>query len=84
MNDINTLLNNLTTLICDAKDLDPATFNPDAPLVNYQLDSIDYVELMIVIKRDYQFELSADIFINNPMITARELCQQLLEGKQGK
>lgn len=64
-------------MLCDAKDLDPEVLSPDLPIVNLKLDSLDYVELMVLVKREFNVMLSADSFIDNPHMTLGEMCQTL-------
>ncbi|MCS3430266.1 acyl carrier protein [Klebsiella sp. BIGb0407] len=65
-------------MICDAKDLEPDEVDEKTPLVRLKLDSLDYVELMVLAKREYSVTLEADWFIQNPAITVGELCQHIV------
>lgn len=65
-------------MICDAKDLEPDEVDEKTPLVRLKLDSLDYVELMVLAKREYSVALEADWFIQNPAITVGELCQHIV------
>ncbi|WP_300005176.1 acyl carrier protein [uncultured Cedecea sp.] len=73
------ILTKVCEMICDAKDLEPDEVTGDTPLMQLKLDSLDYVELMVLAKREYNITLDADWFINNPNITLRELCQHILK-----
>lgn len=64
-------------MLCDAKDLDEEMLTPDMPVQQLKLDSLDYVELMILAKREFNVTLSADMFIQNPDLTLGEMCQAL-------
>ena len=62
-------------MIADAKDLEREEIQPDAPLALLSLDSLDYVELIILAKREFGVTLTAELFIQHPNITLREVCE---------
>lgn len=64
-------------MLCDAKDLEPESLDPQVPIKMLKLDSLDYVELMVLAKREFDVSLSADMFIENPEMTLGEMCQRL-------
>ena len=64
-------------MLCDAKDLEQEDLTPDMPLYQLKLDSLDYVELMVLARREFSVTLSADMFIQNPNMTLGEMCQEL-------
>ncbi|WP_413530966.1 acyl carrier protein [Rahnella inusitata] len=66
-------------MLCDAKDLPDGMLTPDMPLYQLKLDSLDYVELMVLVKREFDLTLSAEMFVNNPNLTLGEMCQTLEE-----
>lgn len=66
-------------MICDAKDLEMGELEPDMPLHQLKLDSLDYVELMVLAKREFNVILTAETFIDNPEMTLSELCQLLVD-----
>ncbi len=67
----------VSEMICDAKDLDTEDLNADAPLTALELDSLDYVELMILAKREFGLTLTPELFTKHPMMTLRELCEYI-------
>lgn len=69
-------------MLCDAKDLEMADLTPDMPLYQLKLDSLDYVELMVLAKKEFGVTIEADVFINNVNMTLAELCQYLSEKSQ--
>jgi acyl carrier protein len=71
------IYNIVCDMLCDAKDLGPESLSPDLPVKNLKLDSLDYVELMVLVKREFNISLSADMFIQHPDITLGEMCQAL-------
>ncbi|WP_431225192.1 acyl carrier protein [Serratia sp. L9] len=66
-------------MICDAKDLELSDLAPEMPLHQLKLDSLDYVELMVLAKREFGATLSAEMFIEKPNMTLGELCQNLAD-----
>jgi len=79
MTKYNDVLEKVCELICDAKDLEPEEVTENIPLTELKLDSLDYVELMVLAKREYKITLEADWFIQNPGITLGELCQHIIK-----
>lgn len=66
-------------MLCDAKDLEQEDLTPDMPLYQLKLDSLDYVELMVLAKKEFGVTIEADLFVDNVNITVRELCRYLSE-----
>jgi len=73
------VLGKVCEMICDAKDLEPDEVTENTRLMELRLDSLDYVELMVLAKREYNITLEADWFIQNPNITLGELCQHIIK-----
>ncbi|WP_253379198.1 acyl carrier protein [unidentified bacterial endosymbiont] len=69
-------------MLCDAKDLEMDSLSPEMPLYQLKLDSLDYVELMVLAKKEFGVAIEADVFINNVNMTLGELCQYLSEKSQ--
>lgn len=69
-------------MLCDAKDLEMSTLSPEMPLYQLKLDSLDYVELMVLAKREFSATLNAEMFMESPDMTLGELCQKLAEQKK--
>ncbi|MGL5385781.1 MAG: acyl carrier protein [Enterobacterales bacterium] len=72
----------VTEMICDAKDLEMSDLAPEMPLHQLKLDSLDYVELMVLAKREFGATLTAEMFIDKPNMTLGELCQSLVDAQQ--
>ena len=51
--------------------------NPDMPLYQLKLDSLDYVELMVLAKKEFGVTVESELFVDNINMTLRELCQYL-------
>ncbi|KNC90132.1 acyl carrier protein [Trabulsiella odontotermitis] len=77
MSQYDTIYAKVSEMICDAKDLEPDALTPDTTLPALELDSLDYVELMVLAKREFSVTLTAEMFIQNPHMTLQELCQTI-------
>ena len=60
-------------MLCDAKDLEQEDLTPDMPLYQLKLDSLDYVELMVLAKREFDVTLTAEMFMKKQPMTLRDL-----------
>lgn len=69
-------------MICDAKDLEMSDLAADMPLHQLKLDSLDYVELMVLAKREFGVTVTAEMFTDKPDMTLGELCQFLADQQQ--
>ncbi|MEQ4626005.1 MULTISPECIES: acyl carrier protein [Providencia] len=67
----------ISDMICDAKDLDDSEVNEDLTLVQLEFDSLDYVELMVLAKREFNITLTAEFFIEHPNLSIKSLCEYL-------
>jgi len=72
---------NIVGLLADVKDLEAETLAPETRLSELELDSLDYVEMMVTVKRDFAITLTPELFINHPDITLGKLCQVIADGK---
>ncbi len=68
----------VSEMLSDAKDLDINELSAELPLYYLKLDSLDYVELMVLAKREFGFTLNAELFIRQPSMTLGELCHMLI------
>ncbi|GHD94120.1 acyl carrier protein [Pseudocitrobacter faecalis] len=79
MSQYDLIYNKVSDMIGDAKDLESGTFKPDTTLAELELDSLDYVELMVLAKREFDVTLRPETFIQNPLMTLDELCQHIAQ-----
>ncbi|HEM8291896.1 TPA: acyl carrier protein [Providencia stuartii] len=77
MSQYQTIYNKISEMICDAKDLESEEVNENLTLVQLEFDSLDYVELMVLVKRDFSVALDADFFIQHPNLSIKELCEHI-------
>ncbi|ANC39173.1 MAG: phosphopantetheine-binding protein [Hafnia alvei] len=75
MSQYDVIYEKVSDMIADAKDLEREDIQADAPLALLSLDSLDYVELIILAKREFGVTLTAELFIQHPNITLREVCE---------
>jgi len=62
MNKTNEVLEFLQTTILDMKDIDEDIVQPQTALESLELDSLDYVEVQVNIKKNYGVDLTPDLF----------------------
>ena len=77
------IYNNISEMICDAKDLAPEALTPETTLPELELDSLDYVELMVLAKREFNVTINPEMFMKNPTMTLRELSQRIAQEMAG-
>ncbi|AMG92095.1 MULTISPECIES: acyl carrier protein [Citrobacter] len=77
------IYNKISEMICDAKDLAPEALTPETTLPELELDSLDYVELMVLAKREFNVTLNPEMFMKNPTMTLRELSQRIAQEMAG-
>ena len=73
----------ISEMICDAKDLALEALTPETTLPELELDSLDYVELMVLAKREFNVTLNPEMFMKNPTMTLRELSQRIAQEMAG-
>ncbi|HCB2208732.1 TPA: acyl carrier protein [Citrobacter farmeri] len=77
------IYNKISEMICDAKDLAPEALTPKTTLPELELDSLDYVELMVLAKREFNVTINPEMFMKNPTMTLRELSQRIAQEMAG-
>ncbi|MEC5657028.1 acyl carrier protein [Serratia nevei] len=55
-----------------------AQLSADMPLQQLGLDSLDYMELMLVVRREFGITLAAEMLIDHPELTLGELCHVII------
>jgi len=69
-----TIFQSICEMLCDAKDLEPSALSADTRLNTLKLDSLDYVELMVLAKREFDITLNARMFIDHPDMSLMDMC----------
>ncbi|MEG5843278.1 acyl carrier protein [Enterobacter mori] len=63
----------ISEMIADAKDMTLEALTPDTTLPQLELDSLDYVELMVLAKREFNVALTAEMLMKKQPMTLRDL-----------
>ena len=63
----------ISEMIAEAKDMTLDALTPDTTLPQLELDSLDYVELMVLAKREFDVTLTAEMFMKKQPMTLRDL-----------
>ncbi|MFI3309361.1 phosphopantetheine-binding protein [Ewingella allii] len=79
MIDYNEVYSKVCAMLCEAKDLEIESISEDMPLSQLKLDSLDYVELMLLANKEFSVTIETDVFVDQPGLTLRELCQFISE-----
>lgn len=82
MSNYETVYSKVCEMLCDAKDLEMSVLSPEMPFYQLKLDSLDYVELMVLAKKEFGATISAEMFIHNPLLTLGDLCENLANQKR--
>lgn len=77
MADYDEVYASVSEMLCEAKDLELNELTPDMPLYQLKLDSLDYVELMVLARKAFNVTIEADVFASNINMTLGELCRYL-------
>jgi acyl carrier protein len=64
-------------MLSEVREVEPASLSADMPLRQLGLDSLDYVELMLLARRSFGISLKAEMFIEQPDLTLGELCHYM-------
>jgi acyl carrier protein len=63
----------LVSVILELKDIDEADLTPDMTLEQLALDSLDYVEIQVGIKKNFGVEILPELFTSGGVKTLGEL-----------
>lgn len=83
MSQYETIYDSIAEMLCDAKDLAPEALTPETTLAELEPDSLDYVELMVLAKREFNVTLTADMFMTKPPVTLRDLSRLIAQEMAG-
>lgn len=72
------LYNTIATTIADAKDLPLEDINEQTTISELELDSLDYVELMVLVKKEFNIKINFEATIKSTDITLKEFCLSVL------
>ncbi|MNG71218.1 acyl carrier protein [Serratia plymuthica] len=71
------LYERICTMLYEARELRLTSLSADVPLQQLGLDSLDYVELILLARREFGISLSAEMFLEQPDMTLGELCHYM-------
>ncbi|MDT3253660.1 acyl carrier protein [Serratia sp. root2] len=71
------LYERICAMLYEARELRLTSLSADVPLQQLGLDSLDYVELMLLARREFGISLSAEMFLDQPDMTLGELCRYM-------
>ncbi|MTH47123.1 acyl carrier protein [Intestinirhabdus alba] len=83
MSHYETIYEKVSETLCEAKDREPGSLSPEMTLPDLALDSLDYVELMVLAKREFNVTLETGMFLSRPFMTLSELCQLIEQEMAG-
>ena len=66
-------------MLCEAKDMEWESITENMPLSQLKLDSLDYVELMLLANKAFGVTLETEVFADKPDLRLRELCELICE-----
>ncbi|MES2939462.1 MAG: acyl carrier protein [Pseudomonadota bacterium] len=67
----------LRDAVLELKDIDEALLVPGLALADVELDSLDYVEIQVGIKKNFGVTVDADLFVSGKIKTLGDLCQYI-------
>lgn len=79
MIDYNDVYRKVGDMLCEAKDLEWESISENMPLSQLKLDSLDYVELMLLANKEFGVTIETDVFADKPDLKLRELCEFISE-----
>lgn len=72
------LYNAIANTIADAKDLPLEEVNEEMTLSELVLDSLDYVEIMVLVKREFNITINTSKSFNSQDLTLKDFCMSIL------
>ncbi|PDO84076.1 acyl carrier protein [Kosakonia sacchari] len=78
MNMYTELYNAIASTIADAKDLPLEEINEQTTISELGLDSLDYVELMVMVKKQFNITINFEAAMKSTDITLKEFCTSVL------
>jgi acyl carrier protein len=64
--------------LLDIKDIDADDIQPDSPLDSIGLDSLDYVDIQLTIRKTYKLTLDPELFASKHITTIGELASHIV------
>ena len=68
----------LKNAVLELKDIEPEDIQPDTALESMDLDSLDYVDVQVNIRKTYKVEILPELFISGQITTIGELANHIV------
>ena len=79
MTDVNNVFDIVRELILELKDVEENDVTLETTIESLSLDSLDFVEMQVVIKKKISVALVPESFTNSNISTLRQLCEFIVE-----
>ena len=63
----------LKEAILELKDIDEASLVPELTIEELDLDSLDYVEIQVLLKKKYMMKIDPELFVTGKILTLGDL-----------
>jgi acyl carrier protein len=83
MANVDEVLNFVKETITEIKDVDENLIAPNTRLEEIELDSLDYVEVQLAVRKKYDVSVEQDLFVNGTISTIGEFCNYIANASQG-
>lgn len=81
MTTVDQVFDTVRALILDLKDVDESDVQLDTSIESMEFDSLDFVEMQVVVQKKIGVALTPDAFANRGITTLGELCEFVVELK---
>lgn len=82
MSNVESVFEVVRDLILEVKDVDDNDVTLDTSIEALSLDSLDFVELQLVVRKKVGVALDPQAFANRKIATLRQLCEYVVELKE--
>ncbi|MFP5391656.1 MAG: phosphopantetheine-binding protein [Gammaproteobacteria bacterium] len=69
----------LKDAVLELKDIEEDDVTPESALETIDLESLDYVDLQVSIRKKYQLEIPSDLFVSGQISTLGQLASYIVE-----
>ncbi|NIE75731.1 acyl carrier protein [Pantoea sp. Ap-967] len=82
MTSIDSVFTIVRDLILDLKDVDESDVTLDTNIESMEFDSLDFVEMQVVVQKKIGVAINPDSFVTRKIATLRQLCEFVVELKE--
>lgn len=79
MNTTDHIFSVVKNLVLEIKDVDEDDITPETRIDSLDLDSLDFIELQVVIKKQFGATLDPGVFVSGQIATLSEMCTHIAE-----